>query len=198
MCVDPHSEHLICDAKCQLGNSTCSPGRAAVRLAMAHGRANGLSVHRGRRAVGDRGASANLPPAPVSLARGHRRHLRAPHRLRRAAATRREHGAAAGSRVRAGRHCRRRHRHHHGPIASRRRRGPAAGQHGRADPGHRLCAAVPALVRSGQCVGRSARRVRLRLSHHLQHVDRREGREGGVGALGTRPWAPTTAGCSTR
>ena len=54
----------------------------------------------------------------------------------------------------------------------------------RADPGARLCAAVSALVRARQQIGGAAGRLRLGVPDHLQHLDRREGGEGNLGALG--------------
>ena len=69
--------------------------------------------------------------------------------------------------------CRCRDRHHHGTVASGGGSGASARQHGRSDPGHRLRAAVPALVRARQSLNRTAGGLRLHLSHHLQHLDRR-------------------------
>ena len=54
----------------------------------------------------------------------------------------------------------------------------------RADPRPRLCAAVPALVRARQFLGGAAGRLRVVVSDHLQQLDRREGGEGNLGALG--------------
>ena len=54
----------------------------------------------------------------------------------------------------------------------------------RADPRHRLCAAVHAVVRARQFLRHPARRLRLRLRDHLQHLDRREGGQGNLGPLG--------------
>ncbi len=172
------------------------PGRRApfsVRIpirppvALARGRGDGLSVRRGRRAVGDRGASAKFS----SRACFHRSRPSPPAFVRLTASGVLPHHAADTilrlvSRLRAGRRRRRRDRHRHGTVAPRRGPGSAARQHGRADPGHRLCAAVPALVRARQRLRRSAGRLRFGLSHHLQYLDRREGGEGGVAALGAR------------
>src|SRR5262249_28002543 len=51
------------------------------------------------------------------------------------------------------------------------------------DSRHRLCAAVPVVVRARQQVDRAAGRLRLRVPDRLQHLDRREGGEGNLGAL---------------
>ena len=77
----------------------------------------------------------------------------------------------------------RRARHPDGTLAPRRGHHPAAGQHRRADPRHRLCAAVPVVVRPRQQERGAAGRLRVGLPDHLQHLDRREGREGHLGAL---------------
>ena len=81
-----------------------------------------------------------------------------------------------------------RHRRHHrridGTLAPRRGYFLAAGDHRRADPRPRLCAAVPALVRPRQYFGGAAGRLRVGLSDHLQQLDRREGGQGNLGALG--------------
>ena len=75
-------------------------------------------------------------------------------------------------------------RHPDGPLAPGRGHRAAAGQHRRADPRPRLCAAVSAVVRARQQIGGAAGRLRLGVSDHLQHLDRREGGEGNLGALG--------------
>ena len=76
------------------------------------------------------------------------------------------------------------HRRADGTLAPGRGHLPAAGEHLRADPRPRLCAAVPALVRARQFFRRAAGRLRLGVSDHLQQLDRREGGEGNLGALG--------------
>ena len=91
-----------------------------------------------------------------------------------------------------------------GPLAPGRRHLAAAGQHRRADPGPRLCAAVPAVVRARQHSGRAAGRLRVGVSDHLQHLDRREGGQGNLGALGAGdgrrrpPPVPSRRSCRAR
>src|SRR5262249_45520540 len=158
--------------------------RNAGREPSAGDRAQRAAVSGAWTAVGDRGACRDLSAQAVSAARNRgRRALPAPRLGHPAAACRRE-PAAPRRGLRAGRACRRHARHSHGPLALRRGHAAAAREHRRADPGHRLCAVVLAVVRSRQYVGDPAGRIRLGVPDHLQHLDRGEGGQGSLGALG--------------
>ncbi len=161
-------------------------GASAVagRKPLAHRGAQRLPVPGGRRDLGDRGAGGRVSAQAVSAARRHRGDLRPPDRRRHPAASRARYAAASDRRLCARRHRRRRHRHCDGPLAPLRGYLPAAGEHRRADPGHRLRAALPAVVRARQRHDDPAGGLRLGLPDHLQHLDRREIREGNLGAFG--------------
>ena len=92
---------------------------------------------------------------------------------------------------------RRHRRHRDGPLQARRGLSAAAGLDRRADPRHRLCAADHAVVRARQFLRDPDRRLRLGVSGDLQHLDRREGGERNMGALGAgdgrRPAPPVPA-----
>ena len=104
--------------------------------------------------------------------------------LRHSAAPRHRDRDPPALRLHARRRVRRRHRRADRTLAARRRHLPAAGVDLRADPWPRLCAAVSALVRAGQFFRRAAGRLRVGVSGHLQQLDRRQSREGNLGALG--------------
>ena len=147
------------------------------------GVAQRVSVPRGRGDLGDRRAGGRFParlfPSLEAIAAA----FAAPDRRRHPAASRARHADPARRRLRACGGRGRRDRHRDGALAPRRGHLPAAGEHRRADPRPRLCAAVPAVVRARQHLRRAAGRLRLGLPDHLQHLDRREGREGNLGAL---------------
>src|SRR3984957_12433514 len=151
---------------------------------MARLRPHRVSIPRGRRDLGGAGAQRAVSAAPVSAGRDDCGGIRAPHRVRRSAApyvrqprTPCERLRARGDRPHHG-------RHRHGPLAIRRGLLPAAGEHRRADPGTRLCAAVPPVVRPRRRHCRAAGRLRLGVSDRLHPLDRCESRKGNLGACG--------------
>ncbi len=163
-----------------------SPDRQsrAAGIAAAHDLAERVPLHRRRPDLGSRGAGGRVPAETVPDHRDHRCCLLAADDERHPAASRLRHDLAAARGLRARRHRRGRHRNPDGPLATRGGHLPPARQHARADPRHRLGAAVPSLVRARQPAGDPSRGLRLAVSDHLQHLDRREGRQGNLGAFG--------------
>src|SRR3984893_4767835 len=157
---------------------------ATRRKPLARRRAHCLSVPGGGARLGSHGPSRHLPAQAVSAAGRCGRGLGAPHRRRGLAPPRARHAHSPACRLCARRGGRHRDRFCHGAFAPGRRYIFAAGEHRRAHPRARLRAVVPAVVRPRQHDGRAARRLRLRLSHRLQHLDRGEGGQGHLGALG--------------
>ena len=186
------------DLPANAAESLIGVSRPARESALARRRAHGVSVPGPGGGVGDHGAARRVSAEAVSIAGRRRRRVLAADRQRHPAASRARHRAAAVRRLRACRRGRGRGRHPDGPLAPRRGHLPAAGQHHGADPRHRLGAAVPAVVRIGRQAGDAAGRVRLGIPDHLQHLDRREGGEGNLGALGAGDGRRRPRACSSR
>ena len=127
-----------------------------------------------------------------------------PHRFRHPAASRHRDGAAPALRLRPGRRHRAHHRRADGALAAGRGHLPAAGLDPGADPRPRLHAAVPALVRTRRILRRAAGRLRVDVSGDLQLLDRGEGGEGNLAALGAghgrrqRAASSATSSCPAR
>src|ERR1700752_3155522 len=135
------------------------PPTQAKRATLAADLAQRVSVSRRRGDLGDRRAGGRIPAASVSLPRNHCGGVLAADGERHPGAPCARHRDPARRRLRAGGHRGRRPRHPDGPLAPRRGHRAAAGQHRRADPRPRLCAAVPVVVRAGQHLGGAAGRV---------------------------------------
>src|SRR5664280_1203949 len=165
------------------GRRAATAGERRPR-ALARNRAQCFSVRGGRHPLGDRRLGRRIPAPAVSDAGGSGALGRPSDGLRYLAASRHRDRDPPALRLHARRGVRRDHRRADGALAPGRGHLPAAGEHLRADPRPRLCAAVFALVRARQFLRRAAGRLRGGVPDRLQQLDRREGGEGNLGALG--------------